>query len=582
MIYKLIEYITIWKSGLFDSYYYLREYPDIRIADLNPLMHYITYGWEEGRNPSTKFDTTFYLESYPDVDLAGINPLIHYLKFGRKEGRKPLPKQSLKKVGKKTINKKFNRKTGIIYNILQKIYYSIPLKFRKTIRNFSFSRLSFIFKGLQNYKNWQYSQEESHINFLYQENLLNISEVEPITKLVGSIAIHIHIFYDDLAHEFVKYLENMPFYYDLYVSVSNNENLDKYKNIFVELPFCIKVEIRRVANRGRDIAPLFCAFKEELITHDYIAHLHTKKSIFNQGATEGWREYLCNNLVGSSKRIRQIFNLMQEEDPCGIVYPQNYSLLPYWANTWLSNKNLGQDWCLRLGIVDFPKGYFDYPASSMFWARSDALAPLFNTNIKLEDFPEEMGQTDGTLAHCLERLFALSSLKEGLRVGIIKDENQVSWSSWRFDQYTNRRYLDMVKLLNSSNIKLIAFDIFDTIFCRPLLDPETIKKIVARRLTNELGDLYLEYRAIAENRARIEKGSDVDLKDIYLYLGKLTGLTQNHLDEIRSLEEQIEELSLEIRPEIKDFFEEALSTNKPVVFISDMFLPKKIIERILI
>ena len=105
------EYKTIKKSGLFDEKYYLTTYDDIRKADINPIKHYIKYGWKEGRNPSEKFDTNFYLDSYPDVRDAGVNPLVHFIKYGKKEGRKV---HSLESVSKEINNSKIKKIMTII------------------------------------------------------------------------------------------------------------------------------------------------------------------------------------------------------------------------------------------------------------------------------------------------------------------------------------------------------------------------------------------------------------------------------------------------------------------------------------
>mgnify|MGYP001205024862 FL=1 len=75
------------KSRLFDPVYYLFTYPDVRVADMDPLKHFMKVGWKEGRNPSDKFNTQFYLNTYPDVREEGINPLIHYICYGHREGR---------------------------------------------------------------------------------------------------------------------------------------------------------------------------------------------------------------------------------------------------------------------------------------------------------------------------------------------------------------------------------------------------------------------------------------------------------------------------------------------------------------
>ena len=79
---KLIE-----KSGLFDSEWYLKQYPDVVKHKGGPIDHYIRRGAAEGRNPGPEFDTAAYLRKYPDVANIGINPLVHYVQYGKAEGR---------------------------------------------------------------------------------------------------------------------------------------------------------------------------------------------------------------------------------------------------------------------------------------------------------------------------------------------------------------------------------------------------------------------------------------------------------------------------------------------------------------
>ena len=84
----LLEYIILKKSGLFNAWYYLREYSDVRKADVDPLMHFIKEGWKEGRNPSPDFNTSDYIQMNPDVKRKNINPLIHFIKHKQGKGRK--------------------------------------------------------------------------------------------------------------------------------------------------------------------------------------------------------------------------------------------------------------------------------------------------------------------------------------------------------------------------------------------------------------------------------------------------------------------------------------------------------------
>ena len=76
---------------MFDTAYYLRQYPDVVEAGLNPLVHYLECGAHEDRKPNPLFDTAYYLSQYPDVAESGLNPLVHYLECGAYEDRKPNP-----------------------------------------------------------------------------------------------------------------------------------------------------------------------------------------------------------------------------------------------------------------------------------------------------------------------------------------------------------------------------------------------------------------------------------------------------------------------------------------------------------
>lgn len=78
------DYKLIAKSKYFDKRWYLKMYPDVKKAGVDPVKHYLQFGWKEGRNPSKGFKTEGYLRRYADVH---INPLLHYEKYGKKEKR---------------------------------------------------------------------------------------------------------------------------------------------------------------------------------------------------------------------------------------------------------------------------------------------------------------------------------------------------------------------------------------------------------------------------------------------------------------------------------------------------------------
>lgn len=464
-----------------------------------------------------------------------------------------------------------------VLNQIKPIYWAIPPTLRTPILHWGYRNIAAFFRGIPHYESWK-NGGQSYIGAA-DNAMIAIDSVQPVEQINGSIAIHLHMFYHDLATEFAGYLNHMPFSYDLYVSVKDADGVQACRAAFSKLKQCKELTIKVVENRGRDIAPMFCTFGDTLRGYDFIAHLHSKKSLYNAGATEGWRQYLAGQLLGSPVTIRRIFSLLTNGK--GIVYPQSFKSLPYQANAWLANKAMGTEWCARLGISPMPEGYFDFPVGSMFWARCEALQPLFNANINIEDFAEESGQTDGTFAHCLERLLVLSARKQGFEPGILKDMQAQSWSPWRLEQSTGRLFQSLVDQFSSSSIKCIGFDIFDTLLIRPLINAESTKSIVAASLPKHLAEFFREYRVAAESKARNLKGKDVDLVDIYQAFQQLTQLPDQDVVIIRALEENIEYKSLSARTGGVELFERAKDTGKPVVLISDMFLPKELITRAL-
>lgn len=74
-------------SFLFDSNWYLQTYTDVAHAGVDPLQHYLTIGWREGRDPGPMFTTSAYLKANEDVARSGMNPLLHFVEFGLAEGR---------------------------------------------------------------------------------------------------------------------------------------------------------------------------------------------------------------------------------------------------------------------------------------------------------------------------------------------------------------------------------------------------------------------------------------------------------------------------------------------------------------
>ncbi|MFZ4413503.1 MAG: rhamnan synthesis F family protein, partial [Bacteroidales bacterium] len=371
------SYFTIKHSNLFDQAYYLNNNPDIKSAKTSAIRHYILYGGFEGRNPSEKFDSSSYIEQYQDVKTSGINPLIHYLRFGRKEGR--------------LIN--YNT-TGYIctpvnQNISTSTSTDVPVlstdDTRKNIPHFA--------PPVDDYS--------LLVPFNYQSKI-----IEPAT----SIAVVCHIFYLDLLDEIIGYISNIPYNFDLYISTDTPEKAEVITSRFNAWEVG-KLEIRLAINRGRDIAPKLLLWPDVYRNYEYFLHIHTKKTI-QENILFGWRTYLFETLLGSPEIIKSVFDAFISDQNLGIIAPQHYSTIRH-AIGWGYNYAEASRFANSLGIKFSIENPIDFPSGSMFWARSKAILPLINSGITLQDFPEENGQIDNTLAHVIERLYFFVCEKAG-------------------------------------------------------------------------------------------------------------------------------------------------------------------------
>ena len=469
-----------------------------------------------------------------------------------------------------------------VHRMLRGAYRRLPVRFQERVfiflSRFTFARLFFRASSLRSirYKPWEQLEYDSGTQLIDLSKTASFAPAAP-----GSLAVHCHVYYVDLIPEFYRHLQLIPFQFDLYVSTTSDEGRGACLDAFRKIDRVDQLVVDVVPNRGRDIAPMLCHFGAQLRQYDFIAHAHTKKSLYNEGRTLGWREYLLQSIFGSANEIKKILGMFQENPNVGMVYPQGYRNLPYYAYCWLANEALGKVLCGRLDIRA-PRGYFDYPAGSTFWARTSALLPLFNLGLQLSEFDEECGQTDGTLAHALERMLGIVPATEGYVSFILRDRQSPSWSTFRIDQqYLSRTMEYYRERIGNKNIKLVAFDIFDTLLTRPLLTADHTKKLIAFELSERLADAFLAYRQRAELETRRNLGIDIDLNRIYRHFQVLTGLDWADVAIIRDTERRIEISSVQARPAVIQLMTLAKALGKRVVLVSDMFLPIEDVEEML-
>lgn len=225
------------------------------------------------------------------------------------------------------------------------------------------------------------------------------------------LAVAIHAFYPDVLPEILRRVRFMPPETKLFVSCRAEhvdvvrEQLESTGRHFAIYP---------VANRGRDVAPFLEMLADiEIQGYPLVAKVHTKKSPhFEHG--EQWRAQLFEAVLGLGSFNRSLRAFM--DDPTlGMVGPTQH-FLP--MSTFME-ANAEQIFVhsakLGYGAEEVSKlGFF---AGTMFIARVAAIRRMLDLGITLESFDPEMGQTDGTLAHALERVLSVCVIASGFRHG---------------------------------------------------------------------------------------------------------------------------------------------------------------------
>jgi O-antigen biosynthesis protein len=334
----------------FDIDFYKSQLPGEESEKINNLgnclEHYCTIGWQLGIDPSPLFETNNYFSKYPDIKESGINPMVHFFKFGIREGRYSMD------------DIHFMRKTANI------------------------------------------------------KKAFSIGEDKPNSSIEQKkIGVFLHIFYPELAPTIADYLGKIPANIDIYIS-TNRDSIDKLKEIFDGLENSKNVQVKSFPNIGRDVAPFIVGFGEEVTQYDLILKLHSKKSP-HSNALSGWFEHCLDNLIGSIDVFHTIMRELNKDD-VAIIYPvENYALSlgikhdSCWGHED-GNYDKAKPLLNKLGLHQIDRNSeFIFPTGNMFWCKPTVLKPILDWGLKFEDFDNEGGQIDGTLAHSIERLIGL-------------------------------------------------------------------------------------------------------------------------------------------------------------------------------
>lgn len=346
-------YKMIIKSKMFDTIFYINEYSKKENITLDPIVHYLIYGWKLGYDPSKKFSTSYYLENNLDVKKAGICPLIHYIKYGKKEGRNPL-------------------KNGILEEYKEKRFF--PFFTRKFYRFINYSKIK--------------RNKDKNILVCY------------------------HLYYPLLWENIKRYLKNLSCYnYTLFITHTDEIPENILKSIKEFKPDCI---IKYVENKGFDIGPFVYTLNNvELEKYDVIFKIHTKRDVVakNYYGTylkgKEWRELLLSACMGE-RTIHSNIDLIVNNSDVGMITEARFIT----KHDLRYNKSYVYSVMNKYNL-EIPDEY-KFIMGSMFVANPKIFNGLLNA-ISYDVFePSKRGFF--TFAHAYERIMSLYTLAQGYKI----------------------------------------------------------------------------------------------------------------------------------------------------------------------
>lgn len=394
----------------------------LHTADINhdKISRYI-YSADTDKMPSISANSVSYINKKIQHYLYSYDFLAHFFCHHIIKSDKPFYKTIIN--GKDTLYK----------NELSVYKYSLEIFYNWIKTECSFLRDNFKenerFLFIDSFNNWdEYSHTApekktgyAYLNTMYRavfnkkiygKKLSSYSQAMPEEMCSkAQICLQIHIFYLDLLENIVTEINKIPYAFDCYISTDSTDKAEYIRNYFKSHSNDVNVIVEIYDNKGRDVYPLIAQMSKYVTKYKFICHMHTKKSkidIFG----DNWREYLFGSLFGSKENIENILKNLEMNKGLGIVFPKPFQNLEN-AIHWGLNKELAENVLQKLDIdIKLPVNNIVFPVGNMFWARVDAVLPIF-TNTLANNFPNEKGQADGTIAHAIERLWVYTAEYNG-------------------------------------------------------------------------------------------------------------------------------------------------------------------------
>jgi hypothetical protein len=421
---------AISRSPYFDPAWYRENNADIKSAGIDPLHHFLEHGEGEDRSPGPVFDSAAYVSLHPDARGAA---LTH---FHRTLHKQKVGALRLAAIESKWFDEAWYREAhaavdGADFETEHPLAHYDRTGFDPSPVFDQADYLSQLIAASVDQHpldHWIAANDGRISSSIRPRVVASTRTTGPGQPLVQhrvrarseladmDIAVMIHAHYLDVLPSLLGRLSLLPAIPTLLVSVSTVADAAGAHRMIDNMLGAGQPRVVKLApNRGRNFAPLLCSFADEIRDHEYVLHLHTKKSLYSGQERSDWRSHLVTSLLPSTSGVDAILSLLADDPTVGVVQAPIWGPISNYAHYWFGNGIIGTKLYERLGVKDRrASGYVVYPVGGMFWAKAAALQPLLDLGLTVGDFEREHGQTDHTLAHAIERTIPAAASVAGL------------------------------------------------------------------------------------------------------------------------------------------------------------------------
>lgn len=547
-------------SPWFDAEWYLEAHDDL--VDVDPLTHFLLHGEREGRDPSADFDTPAYVWCNPGAEGTA---LTHFL-TNAEPGQRP---EHVVDMSRPVLAERWfepawyaDRHPDLADDLVGLDATSATAIAWRHYRTCGGTPGPFFDREDFEIRNGVLATPEPLTawdarrggevapgrvpTFSSPDRRGPLVRPEILTReqlAQVKVAVTIHAFHLDLLDELLERVRWIPGRVSVFVTTNEIDQIGHIDERITAVVGDVPRAVRFTPNAGRNFGPLLAGLDHDLRANDVVLHLHTKKSLASGSEQREWRHHLLDGLLPSPAGAQAIVSALATDDapdadfvdaiadrparPIGLIHTTTWPGLPTFANHWLGNRGLGEQLFSALGLDPADaSGWLDYPVGGMFWARTDTLVPLLDLTIQFAEFGEELGQTDRTLAHAIERVIPAAADVAGFDT-VELDVPSGEWRLGHSDRNAERMGSFDADALASLDHELgeadvVSVDLFDTLLLRPTTDPDGLFDLLvddlaaATSISSDEAARVVSARRSAEHRLRTapDPAGDITLAEI--------------------------------------------------------------------